>query len=44
MLLFRGLTLVVLKGATVGEPARASFEAMGNGFLPESGPTRACTT
>ena len=37
MLLFRGLTLVVLDGATVGglpEP----FEAMGNGFLPELGP------
>ena len=37
MLLFRGLTLVVLKGATVGglpEP----FKAIGNGFLPEIGP------
>ncbi len=37
MLLFRGLTLVVLEGKTVGglpEP----FEAIGNGFLPEVGP------
>ena len=37
MLLFRGLTLVVLEGRTVGglpEP----FEKMGNGFLPEIGP------
>ena len=37
MLLFRGLTLVVLEGRTVGglpEP----FEAIGNGFLPEVGP------
>ncbi len=36
MLLFRGLTLVVLEGATVGELPKG-FEAMGNGFLPEVG-------
>lgn len=37
MLLFRGLTLVVLQGATVGG-LPDGFEAMGNGFLPEIGP------
>ena len=37
MLLFRGLTLVVLQGATVGG-LPDGFEAMGNGFLPELGP------
>ena len=37
MLLFRGLTLVVLQGATVGG-LPDQFEAMGNGFLPEVGP------
>ncbi|MGA8211894.1 MAG: multiple monosaccharide ABC transporter permease [Nocardioidaceae bacterium] len=37
MLLFRGLTLVVLKGATVGG-LPDGFEAMGNGFLPDIGP------
>jgi putative multiple sugar transport system permease protein len=37
MLLFRGLTLVVLKGATVGD-LPDGFEAMGNGFLPDIGP------
>ncbi|MEV7398388.1 multiple monosaccharide ABC transporter permease [Aeromicrobium sp. NPDC092404] len=37
MLLFRGLTLVVLDGATVGD-LPGGFEAMGNGFLPEVGP------
>ena len=37
MLLFRGLTLVVLKGATVGGLPEG-FEAMGNGFLPDVGP------
>lgn len=37
MLLFRGLTLVVLQGATVGG-LPDGFEAMGNGFLPEVGP------
>lgn len=37
MLLFRGLTLVVLQGATVGGLPEG-FEAMGNGFLPEIGP------
>ena len=37
MLLFRGLTLVVLKGATVGG-LPDGFEAMGNGFLPDVGP------
>jgi putative multiple sugar transport system permease protein len=37
MLLFRGLTLVVLNGATVGN-LPSGFESMGNGFLPEVGP------
>ncbi|KQV75085.1 sugar ABC transporter permease [Aeromicrobium sp. Root344] len=37
MLLFRGLTLVVLDGATVGN-LPGGFESMGNGFLPEVGP------
>src|SRR3954447_9248147 len=37
MLLFRGLTLVVLKGATVGGLPE-QFKAIGNGFLPEIGP------
>jgi putative multiple sugar transport system permease protein len=37
MLLFRGLTLVVLEGATVGD-LPGGFESMGNGFLPEVGP------
>lgn len=37
MLLFRGLTLVVLNGATVGGLPEG-FEAMGNGFLPDVGP------
>ena len=37
MLIFRGLTLVVLKGATVGG-LPDGFEAMGNGFLPDVGP------
>ena len=37
MLIFRGLTLVVLKGATVGG-LPDGFEAMGNGFLPDIGP------
>ena len=37
MLLFRGLTLVVLKGATVGN-LPDGFQKMGNGFLPDIGP------
>ncbi|MBB6627787.1 sugar ABC transporter permease [Nocardioides sp. KIGAM211] len=37
MLLFRGLTLVVLNGATVGGLPEG-FKSMGNGFLPEIGP------
>ncbi len=37
MLLFRGLTLVVLEGATVGGLPEG-FRKMGNGFLPEVGP------
>jgi putative multiple sugar transport system permease protein len=37
MLLFRGLTLVVLKGATVGG-LPDGFKKIGNGFLPEVGP------
>jgi putative multiple sugar transport system permease protein len=37
MLLFRGLTLVTLEGATVGG-LPDGFEKMGNGFLPEIGP------
>lgn len=37
MLLFRGLTLVVLEGATVGG-LPDNFKKMGNGFLPEIGP------
>src|SRR6478609_2801039 len=34
MLIFRGLTLTVLNGATVGG-LPTQFESMGNGFLPE---------
>jgi len=37
MLMFRGLTLTVLNGETVGG-LPTQFEAMGNGFLPEIGP------
>jgi putative multiple sugar transport system permease protein len=37
MLIFRGLTLTVLDGATVGG-LPTQFESMGNGFLPEIGP------
>src|SRR5213075_525692 len=37
MLLFRGLTLVTLKGATVGD-LPDGFDKMGNGFLPDVGP------
>ncbi len=37
MLLFRGLTLVVLQGATVGG-LPDGFEKLGNGFLPDMGP------
>lgn len=37
MLLFRGLTLVVLEGATVGSLPEG-FKEIGNGFLPEIGP------
>ncbi|HYF71482.1 MAG TPA: multiple monosaccharide ABC transporter permease [Nocardioides sp.] len=37
MLLFRGLTLVVLEGATVGG-LPDEFKKIGNGFLPEIGP------
>jgi putative multiple sugar transport system permease protein len=37
MLLFRGLTLVTLDGATIGG-LPDGFEKMGNGFLPEVGP------
>jgi putative multiple sugar transport system permease protein len=37
MLIFRGLTLTVLNGETVGN-LPGPFEAMGNGFLPEVGP------
>jgi putative multiple sugar transport system permease protein len=37
MLLFRGLTLVVLQGATVGGLPEG-FKGIGNGFLPEVGP------
>ncbi|MBZ5735464.1 sugar ABC transporter permease [Nocardioides sp. TRM66260-LWL] len=37
MLLFRGLTLVVLGGATVGDLPRG-FLDLGNGFLPKVGP------
>jgi putative multiple sugar transport system permease protein len=37
MLIFRGLTLTVLDGRTVGG-LPSQFEAMGNGFLPEIGP------
>ena len=36
MLIFRGLTLVLLKGATLGPAGR--LQKMGNGFLPEVGP------
>ncbi|GAB2750988.1 multiple monosaccharide ABC transporter permease [Nocardioides pakistanensis] len=36
MLLFRGLTLVVLEGRTVSVPE--GFQKMGNGFLPDVGP------
>jgi putative multiple sugar transport system permease protein len=37
MLLFRGLTLVTLQGATVGD-LPDGFDKMGNGFLPDVGP------
>lgn len=37
MLLFRGLTLVVLNGRTVGNLPEG-FQKMGNGFLPDIGP------
>jgi putative multiple sugar transport system permease protein len=37
MLVFRGLTLVVLQGETVGN-LPPGFEKLGNGFLPEIGP------
>ena len=37
MLLFRGLTLVVLEGQTVGG-LPDNFKKIGNGFLPEVGP------
>jgi putative multiple sugar transport system permease protein len=37
MLLFRGLTLVILEGATVGG-LPDGFKKVGNGFLPEVGP------
>ena len=37
MLLFRGLTLVMLEGATMGGLPEG-FQKMGNGFLPEIGP------
>jgi putative multiple sugar transport system permease protein len=37
MLVFRGLTLVVLQGETVGN-LPPGFEKLGNGFLPEVGP------
>ena len=37
MLLFRGLTFVVLQGATVGS-LPDGFKKIGNGFLPEIGP------
>lgn len=35
MLVFRGLTMVLLKGQTLS-PYETSFQAMANGFLPES--------
>lgn len=38
MLLFRGLTLVVLEGKTVGS-LPTNFLKIGNGFLPEVGPS-----
>jgi len=37
MLIFRGLTLVILEGKTVGG-LPDNFKKMGNGFLPEIGP------
>ncbi len=37
MLVFRGLTLVVLQGETVGNLPKG-FESLGNGFLPNVGP------
>lgn len=37
MLAFRGLTLVVLKGETVGNLPKG-FQALGNGFMPKVGP------
>ena len=37
MLLFRGLTLVLLEGQTIGSLPEG-FTSMGNGFLPEVGP------
>ncbi|NEA46530.1 multiple monosaccharide ABC transporter permease [Streptomyces sp. SID10815] len=38
MLLFRGLTEILLKGQTLG-PFPDALQKMGNGFLPEVGPT-----
>ena len=35
MLVFRGLTMVLLKGQTLA-PFKESFQAIANGFLPES--------
>ncbi|MGM9381691.1 multiple monosaccharide ABC transporter permease [Streptomyces antibioticus] len=37
MLLFRGLTEILLEGQTLG-PFPDGFQKMGNGFLPEAGP------
>ncbi|MBL1104761.1 sugar ABC transporter permease [Streptomyces sp. 5-8] len=37
MLIFRGLTEILLEGQTLG-PFPAGLEKMGNGFLPETGP------
>ncbi|MEV8070471.1 multiple monosaccharide ABC transporter permease [Streptomyces sp. NPDC085995] len=37
MLLFRGLTEILLKGQTLG-PFPDALQKMGNGFLPETGP------
>lgn len=38
MLLFRGLTEILLKGQTLG-PFPDGLQKMGNGFLPEAGPS-----
>ncbi|MFE2535933.1 multiple monosaccharide ABC transporter permease [Streptomyces sp. NPDC059371] len=38
MLIFRGLTEILLKGQTLG-PFPGGLQKMGNGFLPEVGPT-----